>query len=69
MEASLREQTHQLIDELSQQQLLSLRMFLDDVLRTSPERPATSENAGPPPPFKRISINQYRRAMGLAVPA
>ena len=68
MEASLREQTHQLIDELTQQQLLTLRMFLDDMQRSQNERSAPQASSSPPAPTKRISIAEYRRAMGRVEP-
>ena len=68
MEQSLREQTHRIIDELSQQQLLALRMILDDMLQSAvrPSRPG--ESSGSPASSKRISLGEYRRAMGLSEP-
>ena len=69
MEASLREQTHQLVDELTQQQLLTLRMFVDDLLRANALRPTPVSTASSPGAAKRMSIAEYRRAMGLAEPA
>ncbi len=58
MSEQIREQLHQLVDQLDPGQLLAVRLYIDDLEPAAP-RARTVKAAG------RISLDDYRRKMGL----
>ena len=58
MSERIREQLHQMIDRLDSRDLLSVRMFIDE-MRPPSDLPGRQRHA------KRISIAEYRKEMGL----
>lgn len=77
MSASIREQVHRLIDDLDSHQLVSVRLYLEDLKikhkeplpRPKPKKinPFAPQDAsakkGPWP--KRLSVEEFRKARGL----
>ena len=68
---TLREEVHKLVDELTSQQIVSVRMILEDMLTGAAPRqqkgvpPRRDEPAGPAPQQGRISVDEYRRTLGI----
>ena len=75
--SEIRDQIHHIVDQLTPQQLLTVRMFLEDCLA---QTAAPQEPVAAPRPFspfsaedeprrmRRVSLESYRREMGLVEP-
>jgi len=63
MSETIRQQVHQMIDHLDAREVLSVRMFIDELQIA---RKPVARTAGARP--KRISLDDYRREMGIAEP-
>lgn len=64
MSKAIRDQVHELIDHLDAREVLSVRMFIEELQMV--RRPSPKAKLGARP--KRISLDDYRREMGLAAP-
>lgn len=68
---TLREEVHKLVDELTSQQIVSVRMFLEDIFAGASPRqqkgvpPRRDESGTPAPQQGRISVDEYRRTLGI----
>jgi len=65
MSVTVRQQVHELIDHLDTRQVLSVRMFIEEL------QAARAPSLKPRPSglrAKRISLDEYRREMGIAEP-